>query len=354
MLLLPLAGFSQTAEVGDIGKIWSNPVVYNFNEKVSWYFDLSNTTFAENEDVYIWIWSPSEPDAGNWENSSDFAKLTYVGNMVWRFDLTPTEYFKKTVDEIKASAGFWLRLKDKKGTKQTGVTSVPITDFSGFATSGKMVDYYPKNFTIDQPMSILFNANLAPDEKFKTVESIYMHGGLNDFDENALQEYQAWLPDVSDKVRLVDMGNGIYRKDIIPRTYFNASEDYVMRNIAFLFVGKDWSCTTPNQIIYAPDVPVPPPAELYFIPQKFSQKDILCIIRKYNESGVNKLTYKLVAGAKEVTGTFEGNKDEMRAYINLLNELQGATGLTSVKVTISDNKGRTILDVDMPLVNLNQ
>jgi len=347
LLLLPLAAIAQV-EAGDIAKIWTYPVVYNYDEQVSWYFDLSSTSFAENEDIYIWIWSPSEPDAGNWNNSSDFAKLTYVGDMVWRFDLTPTLYFNKTADEIKASAGFWLRLKDDGGTKQSGVSSVPITDFSTFTTSGKMMDYYPHNFFLDQPLSILFNANLA-DAKFLTAPSIHLHSGLNNWE--VLQEYQAWLPEITEKTKLVDMGNGIFRKDMVPRNYFNAPEDYVMQNITFLFVGKDWSVTTPDQIIYAPDVPVPPPAELYWLPEKLSQKDLLCIVRTYNEAGVNKLFYKVTAGTKVIEGNFEGTRDQMTAYINLVNELKGITGLTKINVVITDNKGRTIADKDIQLIN---
>jgi hypothetical protein len=246
-LIFPLAAFSQ-ADAGIIKKIYSNPVIYNFDEKVSWYFDLTGTTFAETEDVYIWIWSPSEPDAGNFANSSDFAKLTYVGNMVWRFDLTPTTYFTKTIAEIKASAGFWLRLKDKTGTKQTGVANVPITDFSAFATSGKPFDYYPAAFTLDDPLSIIFNANLLP--AFADASTVHLHAGLNNWDIK--QEYQAWLPEIVAKTQLINMGGGFYRIDLVPRTYFGAPAGYVMNTINFLFVKNEWAATTPDYVMNAP------------------------------------------------------------------------------------------------------
>lgn len=119
-LLFPL-GLSAQQEMGDPGKTWSYPVIYKYDEQVTWFFDLSTTSFSEGQNLYLWIWSPAEPDAGNWGNSSEFAKLKYEGNMVWSFTLTPTVYFNKTAAEIAASAGFWFRLKDKTGSQQSGV-----------------------------------------------------------------------------------------------------------------------------------------------------------------------------------------------------------------------------------------
>jgi len=124
----PLA-FSIT-EVSTIApvSIISNPLgTYPLDQSVTWTFDLTGSAFAAGEDLYLWIWSPSEPDFGNWSNSSSFAKLSYVSGMVWSMTLTPTTYFSKTVSEIQASAGFWMLLKDKTGNIQTADFSVSQT-----------------------------------------------------------------------------------------------------------------------------------------------------------------------------------------------------------------------------------
>jgi hypothetical protein len=347
MLIFPLAAISQVKEAGDIYKMYTNPVIYNFDEQASWYFDLSGTTFAENEDVYIWIWSPSEPDAGHWENSSDFAKLTYVGNMVWRFDVTPTTYFNKTIDEIKASAGFWLRLKDKTGTKQSSVANVPITDFSAFATSGKPFDYYPTKFYLDDPLSIIFNANLIP--AFADAATVHMHAGLNNWDIK--QEYQSWLPEIVAKTQLVNMGGGFYRMDIVPRTYFGAPEGYVMSVINFLFVKDNWAATTPDYIMYAPDVPIPPDPILSFFPMTISVKDFLVITRQFNTVG-QKLTYTLKGGEKTITGSFTGGMDSQKAYINLIGNY-GSMDISKLTLTITDQKAKVIFAGDIPLVKVD-
>lgn len=346
LLLVPFGVHAQVQEAGDIAKIWSFPAVYQYDEQVSWYFDLAGTAFAENEDVYIWIWSPSEPDAGNWENSSDFAKLTYVGDMIWRFDLTPTAYFHVTSDDIAASAGFWLRLKDKTGTKQSGVANVPVTAFSSFFTAGELIRSYPAKPSIDKPVSILFNSNLLAS--FAGATSVHMHGGLNDWEIQ--QQYQAWLPEIVEKTKLKDMGNGFYKMDIIPQSYFNAPDDYVMENMVFLFVKDNWAATTPDQKLVGADVVPGPDPEFRFFPMKISQNDILGIIRNYNERGVNTLTYTITAGPKVVTGSFTGSSSEIKGFIDLSTHLSGVTNLTKINVLVKDNKDRTITNTDIPLV----
>lgn len=345
LIVLPFVAKSQVVEAGDIYKIYTHPVVYNFDEQVSWYFDLTGTTFAEDEDVYIWIWSPSEPDAGNWENSSDFAKLTYVGNMVWRFDLTPTEYFGKTTEEIANSDGFWLRLKDKNGTKQSGVSNVAVTDFSEFAGSGEDFKFYPEQFYIDKPLSILFNSNNI--ECFAGANSVHMHSGLNNWE--VLQEYQAWLPEIVEKVKLKDMGAGIYKMDLIPEEYYNTPEGYVMTTMNFLFVKDEWACTTPDFIMYAPDVPVPPDPVLSIFPLKVSVKDFLIIERKHNSPG-QKLKYQVTGGTKTIEGDFVGNMDLQKGYVNLNGEF-GDMALDKISVKIIDTNSNVIYQDDIAIIS---
>lgn len=77
-------------EVGDVAKVWTDPVIYLYDQEVTWYFDLSGTGFSDSDELYMWAWSPSEPDVGNWENGSDFAKLEYIGGMTWKkYSSTP-------------------------------------------------------------------------------------------------------------------------------------------------------------------------------------------------------------------------------------------------------------------------
>jgi hypothetical protein len=334
---------------GSIGRMSSYPVVYKYNEQVTWYFDLSATTFAADEDVFIWIWSPSEPDAGNWEHSSDFAKLKHEGDGIWSFTLTPTIYFNKTPDEIAASAGFWFRLKNYNGSKQSEVANMAYTDFSNFSTANELIRSYPTKPSLNGGVSILFNANLQPG--FENAASVHIHSGLNDWDVK--QEYQVWIPEVVEKTKLKDLGGGIYKMDLIPSQYYNTPEGYVMTNLVFLMVKDEWAATTPDQVLIAADFTPPPSPVFSFFPLQISQKDFLGITRKNNESGVNKLIYTVTAGSKVLTGEFAGNTAEIKGFIDLVSGLAGIPNLREIHVLVKDNKNKVISDTMIPLKTLD-
>lgn len=362
LMMLPQVS-SATEDAGVPAKIWTYPVVYALDQEVSWYFDMTGTNFSEGQDLYLWAWSPSEPDAGNFDNSSEFAKLEYVGDMVWKKTLTPTKYFNTTVANIESSAGFWMRLKGKGNEKQSDVIQAPwsVGDIKTFKESGNAVQIYPEKFYIDQPLSLLVNANLVWTGAVQgglAGEEIHLHSGLNNFAEGAIVEYQAWIPEVSAKTKLTPIGDNIYKIDFIPREYFGVDEDFVMENIEFLFPAKDWAKVGTaeggkNFVVLAPGVVAPPDPVFYFFPQKFTQYDILTLVRKNNEKKSQGLIYTIVAGGKTITGEFTGKAEEMRAYVNLLQGLAGATNLDKINLEVKDKNGSEILKTDIPLVPLS-
>ena len=342
---------NQTTELGDVTGLWSFPRVYNYDEETSWYFDLSGTGFDDAEELYIWIWSPSEPDAGNWENSSDFAKLTYEGNFVWKFDLTPSEYFSVTPAEIANSPGFWFRLKNKDGSRMSTVANMPYTNFSNFLSSDESIRAYPTNPILNEPLSILFNSNLVSG--FENATSVHMHSGLNGW--SILQEYQSWVPEIVEKTKLKNLGNGFYKMDLIPSEYYNdIPPNFEMENMNFLFVKDDWVATSPEHILFAADVIPPPPAEFSFFPLRISHKDILGFKRINNEAGINKLFYKITANNNIVLeGEFEGNTTLISGFIDLATPLENLSELESIHIVITDNRNNLIIETEIPLIKLD-
>jgi hypothetical protein len=348
LTLFPLRIFAADP-AGAPNQTWTFPVVYNVDEKVSWYFDLAGTTFVPGEDVYIWAWSPSEPDAGNFDSSSEFAKLIYVKDKIWRMELTPTEYFKKTVAEIKASAGFWMRLKDKTGTKESDVIEFKVPDYSDFVSSGKTVGVYPEKFIVTTPIAILFNANTVPG--FDGAASVHLHSGANSWTNTI--EYHAWelddcAPQSACYTQCVYMGNGIWRKDMIPYEYYLVEEDYPLENIMGLFVGRDWSATIPDFVLYAADVPIPPTPALSFFPTNVSANDLLNIKRTDNVKFSTPLVYEITGGGKTIQGSFSGNDKEQNLYINIRKEFGNA--VTSLHIVINDAGGREISNTVKQLI----
>lgn len=344
LMMIPNAIFAQQ-DAGTIGTTWSFPVVYNYDEEVTWYFDLSATNFAPEENVYLWIWSPSEPDAGHFDNSSEFAKLTYEGNMVWSKKLTPTAYFSMTPEAIASSAGFWLRLKDKTGTKQTGVAQIAYTSFSSFYTANEMIKSYPTKPTIDKGVSILFNSNLVAG--FQNASEVHFHSGLNNWDLKV--EYQAWVPESVQKTKMKNLGNGFYKMDLVPEDYYGAPDGYVMENIVFLMVADNWAATSPDQMIVAGEYVAPPPPDFRFFPLQLSKRDFLAIIRKNNEPGVTKLLYTITANGTVLNGEFTGGVSEIKGFVNLVTGLKDVQNLTEIHVLVKDNNNRVISDTTIPL-----
>jgi VCBS repeat-containing protein len=105
----------------------SNPLgTYALDQQVTWTFDLTGSGFKAGNDLYMYAWSPSMPDP-NFNSSTAISKLTYVSGMTWSKTITPTTYFGKTVAEIQASAGFWMKIKDQTGKIETAVFTVPQT-----------------------------------------------------------------------------------------------------------------------------------------------------------------------------------------------------------------------------------
>jgi hypothetical protein len=328
-------------EAGAPNATWSYPVVYNMDEKISWYFDLAGTTFEAGQDLYLWAWSPFEPDAGNWENSSEFAKLIYVKDKTWRMELTPTEYFKKTADEIKSSAGFWMRLKDKTGTIQSDVIEFKVPNITDFISSGKTVATVPEKFIVTTPMAILFNANTVAN--FGSVTEVYLHSGANSWTNTI--EYHAWEtegcePQSACYTGCVYMGDGIWRKDLIPYEYYLVEEDYPLENIMGLFVAKDWAATIPDFTLYAADVPIPPTPVLSIFPTNVSKLDLLNIKRTDNVKFSTPLTYEITGAGKTITGNFSGNDKEQNLYINIFKEF--GNNVTSLHIVIKDTNGKEI------------
>jgi len=329
--------------------MWTVPAVYAMNEQVTWYFDFASASdVADGENLYMWIWAPTNP-------TNEPIPLQYDGDRVWSITFTPTEFFKMTAEEIIANpeTNFYFLIRDLDAVKLTGTLAIPKVDYIGnFVSSGKEFDYAPADFQLGSTLSILFNSNVV--EGFNPAPStVHMHGGLNDWD--AKQEFQAWLPEIREKTLFRHLGNGIYKKDFVPETYFGVTEEYEMENVVFLAVkyngddaNPDWAGTSPDYKIIAPGAPEPLPPSLSFFPLKISRDDILIITRDNNDRG-QRLSYTVTGGSKTLTGEMEGAMTRQRAFINIASEFKGMD-ISTIKVVINDQNERIIYEGDIPLV----
>lgn len=360
---LPTQWAEAQVEAGSPAKIWTNPVVYRAQDQVTWYFDMTDTKFKEAENLYLWTWAPSEPDAGNWEHSSDFAKLTYEGDNIYSFTLVPEQYYGVSAADINANNDvFWARLKNLDGTTQSDVFQVNTShlDWQAYIDGGQAVQAFPEKFSMTSPLSILVDISKfvfnGKEGGLKDIDwqSINFHSGLDDW--SILQEVQAWIPEQVEKTKFTHVEGDIYRKDLVPATYYGVESDYEADNIAWLIttIQPDWAGTGDGpKLKAAAAVPYPDPQFSVF-PSKFCAHDVLTLTRQYNGKTDGDLTYTLTVEGKEITGILEGNRDKRSAVINLQSALAGVESATQLHLTITNTNGVKVVETSLPLVSLSE
>lgn len=445
-ILTAMASFAQE----DLGnpKYYTVPAVFTPTDKVTIYFDMAESGFQDGTELYLWCWQPTEPDAGNFANSSDFAKLTYQGDYLYTMTIVPLDYFFQnqqkfsTKEDLAAymmndgdggwgEAGYWCRLKDKAGTKQSGVFCINHTrsELLSFKESGKDMQVmsgsgdnsqyagYTDAWTMDRPLSILFNGDLVKvgdrtlNEIGATGVLVGAHAGVSgvytdidgneiDYDfvdppgKNINQQWNIWRQGCLDKASLRDCGNGVWKWDVeTPQRYFsynpvNADEapvgtdetygpyiltdggmvgpdgnpapnieffsSFVAENIKFGLVLQDWSAFAFGfELKAGTAAPYPDPTFSIF-PSKVSALDIVTFTRQYNARTDGELTWTITADGKTFSGVMGGNRDKREGSANLLGELAGKTGLTKVHLTITNAKGENVIDEDIPLVTVDE
>lgn len=345
---------------GKIAGIWTQPAIFVANEEVTIFFDVTGTALAgEAGPIYLWSWFPSEPDAGNWASSSEFARLTQVEGNVWKITMTPTEYYNKPAADVFSLYGL-LKLKD--GSKVTDAfapdmgNAVNLYDMNSIKGS-KIIDFYPKTIPGDKPFSILLNTNNTwsgcdpgpgAQGALSTASNVHIHSGLNDW--AVIVENN---PTNADKTKLTDLGDGIYRMDMIPREYYG--QQVPIKKLNAVFANQDWSKLGFDKncadFLLTPIGVEPVEEGFAFFPQKLTQKDLFSVIAVNDNGQINALSYTITAGDKTIQGAFEGARPTYQAYIDLATNLKGVTGLTKFHLTVKGSNGSTLLDTDFSLID---
>lgn len=350
-LLCAIPSLKAQQAIADPDRMWTVPAVYTMDEPVTWYFDFASADhLADGEQLYLWIWAPTNPTGAP-------IPIQYSGDRVWSISFTPTEFFGMTVEQLFANTeNFYFLIRDLDATKLSGTLSLPKTDhIRDFVERGEQMAFAPADFQLGSTLTVLFNANLV-DGFLPAPATVHMHGGLNDWDVQ--QQFQVWLPEIREKTLFRHVGNGIYKKDLVPQTYFGVTEEYEFQNMVFVVAkyngneaSPDWAGASPDYRIIAPGVPEPPPPVLSFFPLKVSIHDILVITRDNNLRG-QRLSYTIVGGGKSISGDMEGAMTRQRAYIQLAREF-GGLNIGSLRVSIKDQNGTAIYDQDMPLMTVD-
>lgn len=336
----------QGQTIADPDKMWTVPAIHTMDEEITWYFDFASATAVDDkEELMMWTWQPAEPGVT--------IPLKNEGNRIWSLTFVPTELYGISVEQILAYAEqkFYFNIQ-AEGGKLSGTLSRPITDFIGeFVKSESPTSYGPADFQLGGTLTLLFNSNMV--ESFNPVPStLHLHSGLNDW--SVVQGFDAWIPETREKTKFKHLGNGIYKKDFVPETYYGVTEEYEMENIVWVIAkyngndaAPDWAGAYDGPKIIAPGVPVPPPAKFYLFPQKISANDILMITRENNDRG-QRLSYTITGGGKTLTGDMEGAMTRQRAFVNIAGEFSG-TDVSRINILVKDQNERVIYQGDISL-----
>lgn len=223
---------------------WTDPVIYNYDEEVTWYYDFSNVdaTLLEGATLAIWIWQPATPSwLGEYANGEGLtiadtgaqSILKNEGGGIYSLTMIPTDYFGLTQDEILANPewGFWhhVRLFDADGICKTNCGNTPIPyphelllGVQGLANDGikewgalnEIVEstVYPTTINATTPVAfILNNDEVGADLSETTVHTVY---GINGWVYKS--DYKAYLDSDMKKMS----------------TYFGYDDIYVL-NVTF-------------------------------------------------------------------------------------------------------------------------
>jgi hypothetical protein len=357
LIFLPMVSFAAIP-----ARTWTKPLLWTLDEEITWYFDMSGTAFTDGQDIYMWAWQPSEPDAGNWTNSSDFAKLKYEGNMIWSKTLTPTTYFNKTIAQLATFDNyFWMLLKSKDGSTVSEAFNIvcPRAEIGTFISSGVAVKAYPTNFDITTPVTILVNISKAYVDGTQGVlagsDSIYIQSGLNNF-LGASVDVNLTDPTSLLNTKMKKVGTNTFKIDLTPYQYFSVAQDFTFDNFVFYIWSKNGKKGTDanNKPFLLGNTNTP---LVSYFPQKFCQYDILTITRINNEKSATGLTYTVTAGSKTFSGQFSGTTASMKTYINLGEQIGNEPSLTQMNLKINVVSGSNSIEVyntNLPIVPLSE
>ncbi|MDR1527251.1 MAG: hypothetical protein LBS46_06235 [Dysgonamonadaceae bacterium] len=352
--LMCLTLFSAKAADINPDRQWCVPAQYSPDEEITWYFDFSSSAaLPDGGDLYIWIWVPVNPVETLPGPDQDKVKLTYKGDRIWALTFTPTEFFGMSAADINANSesSFYFLLRSLSFDDwHTGTLSFPKADYVGnFVRSGNVwayaTDDVQNNLYPTSNLTIWFNANLA--DGFDKTSDVHLHSGYNNFADHII-EYHAWEttgcdPQSACYTELKNLGNGIYKKDLVPYNYFLAEESDPMENIEFLFVQRDWSANLGTFTIRAAGVPVPPTPVLSIFPSNISNSDLMSIKRTDNPRNSIPLKYEITGdNGRAISGEFTGSLKEQIIYIDVRKSF--GDNVKSLRIVVKDAADNEISD----------
>lgn len=228
---------------------------------------------AGGEDMYIWTWSPAEHEAGHplsngtgsqaWKSSNEALKMTKEDDGIYSYVLTPTEFYE--VDAaIVYDKDIKLLVKPKDGGGY-GDPDVKTEDLVIIVDPPvgpvAKIEVFPAPYLEDTLLikqddvfTITYNNTVEEKVSMQGVTDLYLYAQA--FDENETRYSLASnAKRVGDfpQLQMQNLGNGIFRKGIVPERFFTIPDGVNIVRMEFIIVKPNLvnsDDTVEEQLIY--------------------------------------------------------------------------------------------------------
>lgn len=231
-------------------RVWTDPVIYNYDEDVTWYFDLSGEDDAiksilDEATLALWTWVPSNPGDGHFGGGYNLAQpemvLTHRGGYVYSITLKPTTFYNVTSSYIENPhySGEWemssfvmhIRVfsKERDADINCDAFHIRYPHFLIKDLKEKKIPHavYPIEANATTPMAIV----VAKDSIASFTGDLFIDSNIND--EAYSVAYDAANPDKT-KLKTYFGINDAYVLNIKnPSQYYGFSENYEITKLHF-------------------------------------------------------------------------------------------------------------------------
>lgn len=234
-------------------RIWTSPVIYNYDEQVTWYFDLNNADdgikeVLDDATLALWTWGPSNPGDGHIGGGYSYPQeellLTHRGNYIYSITLTPTVLYNVTKAYIETPhysgeyemTGFVFHIRVFSADQQSNINSEAyVLRYPHYLVNDLKTDNIPatvKPLVINAttPLAIFLNNDYL---KETITGDLFVTSGINSWEKSVA--YDAANPDLT-KAKTYFGIDDVYVFNINnPAAFYGVGYDYVINSLDYQF-----------------------------------------------------------------------------------------------------------------------